>query len=135
MNSFMVNSVAQQLELINILIGQALTTLLWVLGYSAYRITFDIFGKHCDRVIPEIRRHNPITMCSIRKSLINSQFKRKLNRQNRNRVLLASRTPRIELVPSLFSHDVLSDATVTDSAALHSFMPRNSFSSPVVAAT
>ena len=56
----MVNSVAQQLDLIRILMGQALTTLLWILGYSTHRITFDIFGKRCDRVIPKIEGHNPI---------------------------------------------------------------------------
>ena len=112
----MVNSVAQQVAIINNLIGQALTTYLGILAYSFYR-SYDVFGKRWFRVFPPIRKHNPMTIGSIRKSLMNSQIREKFNRRNRNRVLLASRTP---LCTELFStpcgHVDSSDAFATGAA-------------------
>ncbi len=80
--------------IISDLVNLASVTAIWIHGYTTYRVLCDVWGKRCYRLFPIIRKHNPVTIATIRKQLIsklNRNSIRKLNRKLLNSGPLRSR--------------------------------------------
>ncbi len=73
------------------LMNQTWVTYLWFLGYGVYR-QFDVWGKRCHRFFPIVRKHNPMTIATIRKQLL-VKINRNRDRNYRNSLLRRVCTP------------------------------------------